>query len=235
MPAGDPPFHCTWRLEGATAATVIAAGPLTTATAPVLEVILQAALDDARLVLLDLRATGVGEAGAQVIAGAGGRARAAGKRLLVVGTRPEAGALPASPRLEWLATDAPEPRELGPPANPVNARVIAARVMAVPAPGVWLHGSDGSLRQAWGDASALPAGTPLELYLAHDDTVNGWREPHSGLAVNQRRQNPADAPATAAGVLCQGSCGVLWLAPDPTALLMHDEHCLTCAGPLALP
>ncbi len=72
-------------------------------------------------------------------------------------------------------------------------------------------------------------------YLAGDNTVNGWHEPCPGLAVDQRWYDPPQAPATASAFPCQGPCGVLWRTPAPAALLEHDERCLTCAGPPALP
>lgn len=237
MPADDPPpFRCTWRLEGPDAASVGVSGQLTAATAPELAETLRAALRDARLVLLDLHAvTGVDEAATHVIIEASIGAREAGKRLLAIGAPPQAEALRSSGGLDWHVPPAP-PQEPAVPANPVNARILAARVMRVPAPGLWLHGSDGTLRRGWADDAFAPSpGIAVELYLAGDDTVNGWREPRSGVAVNQRWYVPPRDPATASALLCQGPCGVLWRTPDPAALLDHGEHCLTCAGPLAFP
>ena len=236
MPAEDPPpFRCTQRHEGPDAASVVVSGRLTAATAPELAETLRAALQGARLVVLDLHAAaGVDEAAARVIIEASTGAREAGKRLLAIGALPQADAPLSSDGLDWLLPRAlPEERAR---ANPVNARILAARVMRVPAPGLWLHSSDGALRRAWTeDAFAPAAGTPVDLYLAGDNTVNGWHDPRSGLAVNQRWHDPPQAPATASALLCQGPCGVLWRTPAPAALLEHDEHCLTCAGPLALP
>ena len=237
MPADDPPpFRCAWRPEGPDAASVRISGPLTAATVPTLEAILRAALRDARLVLVDLHAVRrLDGVAAHVIIDASVRAREAGKRLLAIGAPPDADALRDAPGLEWLATEILAPQVNAVPANPVNARIVAARVMRLPAPGLWLHSSEGALQRAWSDdAFAPPPGTALELYLARDDTVNGWRDPTTGVAVNQRRFDPR-SEAHASALLCQGPCGVLWRTPDSAALLDHDEHCLTCAGPLALP
>lgn len=236
MPADDPPpFRCTWRLEGPDAASVGVSGRLTAETVPELGETLRAALRDARLVLLDLHAVvGVDEAATRVIIEASIGAREAGKRLLAIGAPPQAEAPRIPEGLDWFSPPAAQDAAI--PANPVNARILAARVMRLPVPGLWLHGSDGTLRRGWADDAFAPApGIPVELYLAGDDTVNGWREPRSGVAVNQRWYDASHDPATASALLCQGPCGVLWRTPDPAALLEHDEHCLTCAGPLARP
>lgn len=233
MPVDDPPpFRCTWRPEGPDAASVGVSGQLTAATVPELGETLRVALRDARLVLLDLHAVvGVDEAATRVIIEASTGAREAGKRLLAIGAPPQAD---APEGLDWLLP--PASQEPAVPANPVNARVLPARVMRVPAPGLWLHCSDGALQRAWtDDAFAPPPGISVDLYLAGDNTVNGWHEPRSGVAVNQRRSAPPYDPAAASALLCQGPCGVLWRTPDPAVLLEHDEHCLTCAGPLAVP
>src|ERR1700754_4576166 len=228
MPADDPPpFRCAWRPEGPDAASVRISGPLTAATVPTLEAILRAALRDARLVLVDLHAVRrLDGVAAHVIIDASVRAREAGKRLLAIGAPPQADAPRLADHLDCLVTERPVAGEVAGPANPVHARIVGARVMRVPAPGVWLHGSDGRLQHAWTDAAFAPSpGTPVELYLAGDDTVNGWRDPRSGRAVTQRRSAPG-MPAHGSAVLCQGACGVLWRTPDPAALLEHDEHCL---------
>jgi anti-anti-sigma regulatory factor len=236
MPVDDPPFRCMWRPEGPDAASVRYSGRLTAATVPEVDETLRAALRSSRFVLLDLHdVRGIDDAAARVIIEASVRGREAGKRLLAIGAPPDADALRSADGLEWLVTEVPAAEENVVPANPVNFRIVAARVMRMPVPGLWLHSSDGALQRAWSDDAFAPSpGTAVELYLADDDTVNGWRDPATGVAVNQRRFDPR-SEAHASALLCQGSCGVLWRTPDPAALLAHDERCLTCAGPLAHP
>ena len=80
----------------------------------------------------------------------------------------------------------------------------------------------------------LAAGTEIELYLDAGGALNGWRDPRSGLAINQRRLEHGESPATYSDLACHGPCGVVWLAPAAARLAEHDERCLTCAGPLVL-
>src|ERR1044072_4330266 len=128
MPVDEPPpFRCAWRPEEPDAASVRCSGHLTAATVPVIDEALRAALRRARLVLLDLHAVpAIDDAVARVIIEASVRAREAGKRLLAIGAPPDADALRSADGLEWLATDDPAPEPGTAPANPVNARIVAA-------------------------------------------------------------------------------------------------------------
>ena len=214
---------------------------------------LREALSDARLVLLNLHAvTALDAAGWRVIIDASVRAREAGSRLLVTGATPhtdaEAARAGVTREIEFIPRDHARAREatptgngdephIRPLANPVNARVLAARVMAVPGPDLWLLGTDGAVLRAWAPSAerpSAPGATSVEVYLDGFGAVNGWRSPNTGLAINQRRIDPGDAPPTGSKVPCLGACGVVWLAPAANRLVEHDERCLTCAGPLAL-
>lgn len=122
--------------------------------------------------------------------------------------------------------------------NPVNAAVVVARAMAVPDRWLWLQAADGNVLRAWvpgAEDARVPAGTPIEVYLDGRGAVNGWREPKSGVAINQRRLATGPVRVDGVPVACQGPCGVVWRVPAPTEMARHDEHCLTCAGPLAFP
>ncbi len=220
-------------------------GRLDAAAAPQLARTLQNALADAQLVLVDMAAAhgAVGSA-AHVIIDASVRAREAGKRLLVIGAPPVGDALLREAAdaglLAWVATDTPATNGSEPPRpapeNPVNASVLSARAMAVPAPDLWLHGADGVLRRAWTpdpDASTTLAGRTIEVYVDAAGALNGWYDPASSLAINQRRLDSTDVPSSDAALRCQGRCGIVWRTPAPAALIEHGERCLTCAGPLA--
>jgi anti-sigma B factor antagonist len=140
----------------------------------------------------------------------------------------------AGGRRDWSNADELEHR-IRPLDNPVNASVLTARVMAIPDRGVWFRGADGAVRRAWAPSATgfpVPAGTSIEVYLDARGKVNGWREPSSGLAINQRRLDPDASSAPAAAVACQGACGLVWRAPAAARLVEHDERGLTCAGAL---
>jgi anti-anti-sigma factor len=249
-----PPFLCGWRREAVAAASVMVSGELNRATAPRLDAVLREALDHARLVLLNLHdVDALGADALRVIIDASVRAREAGNRLLVAGATPHADAqtelAEAARGIEFISpehaphseTTTPEghgddPR-IRPLDNPVNARVVAARVMAMPAPDLWLLSTNGAVLRAWAPPAEGPSvlgAASIEVYVDGRGAVNGWRDPETGLAINQRRIDGGEYPPTASRVPCQGACGVVWLAPAAERLIEHDERCLTCAGPLAL-
>ncbi|MDA0183657.1 hypothetical protein OJ997_25335 [Solirubrobacter phytolaccae] len=218
-----------------------ASGPLDASSALLLDGTLQAALEAARLVLLDVQDTDDADgAAARVIIAASVRAREAGKRLLVIGppqvSDASLSAAITEGRVAWLESAPPTAAaEHAPPDNPVNARIVSARVMDVPAAELWLHDADGALRRAWVPPAVPPvtlAGRSVEVYLDAIGSLNGWYDHTSGLAINQRRLSDADMPDPDAGLRCQGRCGLVWRTPAPAELVAHDEHCLTCAGPL---
>lgn len=252
---GLPPFTCSWSPTGVEAAQVLVSGELDLATADELAQALQAALDQARLVVLDLRGLRFLDcAGVHVVVDAARRSRRDGRRLVV--TRAPEGLdvftlTRTAAELEFLDSDAPadDPRKaasielpdaaepsIKPLDNPVNATVRAARVMAIPDWQLWLHTEDGGVQRAWAPqdiAESVPPHAPIELYLDGRGELNGWRDPASGLAVNQRHLDHAAPPEFAEPMVCQGPCGVVWQAPAAALLAAHDECCLTCAGPLA--
>jgi hypothetical protein len=227
----------------------VVTGDLDAVTSPRLEAVLGDARRSARLILLDL--AGVRGAHPMIVSLLAREAeRSSNGRgwLLVVAASPSvvacfaaagAGAdvdfLLASP---WPAQVAHEPAgatRLRPLANAVNAGVGAARVLDMPDPGFWLHDTGGVLHRAWAPEDAwpaLPAGTPVEIYLDRRGRLNGWRDPGTGLAVNQRHIDELDPPPAGTDVACRDGCGVVWRAAAPVELLEHGEHCLTCDGPL---
>jgi len=119
-------------------------------------------------------------------------------------------------------------------ANPVNAAILEAELELVTGSQIWLRLGD-ELTRAWapaGTAEREVSGTSIEVYLDADGCLNGWRDPDTGLAINQRRMDPAKPPRTGTPMACQGDCGLVWIAPAGEELSIHGERCLTCAGPL---
>ena len=252
--ADDPanrwaPFACRWRLQGWEAASVRVSGEVDMATAHRLADTLRGALAYARLLLVDLHELAfMDTAGLHVLLDASARARTQGGRCVLAGAPAQFGALidvtGTRAHLDLLETPPREPgtseqiRRNGrtPFANAVNDRVLAARVMAVSDDELWLQAADGSIHRPWApadDGLPLPAGSAVELYLDATGAVNGWYDPETGLAINQRGLAPGESPATHADLACQGPCGLVWLAPAAARLSERRERCLTCAGSLA--
>jgi len=124
------------------------------------------------------------------------------------------------------------------PANPVNAKVVTARVMVAAGTQLWLQGPDGEITRAWAPqdiVTQVQPDTEVEVYLDVDGSPNGWWDKRSGLAINQRLLELPDPPRFGDPVVCQGECGLVWLAPGAESFAEQDEHCLTCGGPLAPP
>jgi anti-sigma B factor antagonist len=259
--SGSASFACDWRSEGIEAASVHVSGELDLATAPRLGAVLLESLRHARLVLVNLEAmTFMDLSGVHVIADAAAHALKTGRRLVLVEVGPQPAALLAMTAAHIdvdvlnLRPDADEPpcdrilaqraraRAVGavapidPLDNPVNARVVMTRAMAVPDLELWLQSADGAIYRAWAPPTrdVIGPGTTVEVYLDARGAVNGWWDPQSGLAVNQRRMDSAKASAVAGAAVCQGECGVVWRAPAARELADHRERCLTCAGPLVL-
>ena len=253
---GPSPFASTWRRDGVEAASVRVSGEVDMATSPQLEETLGEALEHARLVVLNVREVSfMDSSGLRVLLNASRFAREAGVRLVVVGvsaqidallettkTRAHVEVIPLPAGGEQLHDDtgaAPLGQDDGviqPLDNPANAGVLTARAIMVSGNELWLEASDGAVRRAWAPQVAglrVPAGAPVEVYLDDRGEVNGWREPRSGLAVNQRRLEPDSFPARAVAVTCEGPCGIVWQAPSASELREHRERCLTCSGPLA--
>ena len=244
------PFVCRWRLQGRAAASIRVAGEVDLATAGGLEDALREALGYARLILLDVHEmTFMDLSGVHVICDAVARARTEGAHIVFTGVTAQV------ERLLDLAdvraqVDVLETRHLadGPPRagrgarngwtpldNSVNDRVLTARVMSVSDARLWMQAADGTIHRPWAPAAAglpVPRGSDVELYLDATGAVNGWYEPRSGLAVNQRGLEPGESPATHADMACAGPCEIVWLAPAASRLAERRERCLTCAGPL---
>lgn len=259
-PGDDRPFTCHWSAEGSAAASVQVRGEVDLATSVRLERVLGEALDHAHLVLLSLHEVSfMDSAGLHLLLRASQRARDRGAWLIllavprqiqtlfeVTGTRellhildpgmpgPSAREAGSTSSARSAGINSPD---IEPLANPANARVVSARIMAVPDAWLWLQSSDGAIRRAWTPRAAdpLPAGTRIEVYLDAGGEVNGWYDHDRNLAVNQRRFASGASPRSGAALACQGSCGIVWQAPAPEELLTHDERCLTCASPLARP
>ena len=262
MPSSSPsdrpddqwaPFACRWRVEGRAAASLRVSGELDLATAPQLEHAFGEALGFARLVLLDMRDVSfMDSTGLHTILGAAATARAHGGRvvlsgvpadvealLAVTGTRAHLNVLGRAPSVDVdvAPPHRPEDPRMRPLDNPVNARVVQARVMTVSEPGLWIQAADGVIHRPWAPPAerlSLQGHTQIELYLDATGAVNGWREPESGLAINQRGIGSDESPATYADLTCEGPCGVVWRAPAAERLAERAERCLTCAGPLVL-
>lgn len=252
-PDGDcAPFGCRWRLEGNAAASVRVSGELDIAVAAELEAALDEALGFARLVLVNLRELSfMDSSGLHVILGASTRARATGAHVLLTGaskqvealleltgTRDHLEVLRPGEEIERARPDRSHQSDEGsirPFDNPVNASVIMARVMAVSDEQLWLQAANGAIHRPWAPVSdGLPVGigTPIEVYLDRGGAVNGWREPRSGLAINQRCLETGSMPATYSDLACAGPCRVVWRAPAGERLEEREERCLTCAGTL---
>ncbi len=121
------------------------------------------------------------------------------------------------------------------PRNPVNATVMPARVTVVAVPEIWLRHEDGSIARAWAPpaAEALRPDTTVEVYVGANGEVNGWWDAETGLASNQRHLDAFAPPRRMAPAVCQGRCRLVWWTAVPDRLAAHDEHCLTCNGPLS--
>ncbi|MDA0169519.1 STAS domain-containing protein [Solirubrobacter taibaiensis] len=249
---GEPPdFLCDWSPAGTGAAAVRVGGELDSITAPQLQQVLDEALDHAQLILVNLREVSfVDSTGLRLLLDATRRSREGHWRLVLVGasaplerlfaltaTRSFVHALPAPPRTAATAVPAAD-GGIDPLSNPVNARIITARVMDIDDRALWAHSTDGAIRRVWAptaDRSRLPAGAKVEVYLDHRGTINGWWLTGSRLAINQRHLDTVDdEPETAPALACQGLCELLWQAPAAAHVLDHEERCLTCAGALAL-
>lgn len=223
------------------------AGELDLATAPRLGRTLRDATEHAALTLLPMHDVSFMDcSGLRAVLEASANARRVGRRLLVLGLRPEVeniftltgtrsglDALAGPPAPGGQAGAGRTPATL---ANPVNAKLVTARVMAVPDRDLWLHADDGAVRRAWAPAAKgapVVTGRRVEVYLDARGAVNGWWDAASGLAVNQRHLEETRRPVTGDAMACQGSCAVVWQAPAAARLAEHDERCLTCAGALA--
>ena len=253
-PSADEPadqraatFACRWRLEGREAASVRVSGDLDLATAAQLDATLREALGFARLVLVDLHEMSyLDSTGLRVILDASIRARTQGAHVVLTGVSAQVETLleVTRTRAQLDLLDPPHPDRVEQARNgsaicdnPVNARVVPARVMAVSDGQLWMQAADGTLHRPWAPAAdglPVPTGSEVDLYLDATGAVNGWHEPHSGLAINQRGLEPAESPATHADLACAGRCGLVWLAPAAARLAHRRERCLTCAGPLVL-
>ena len=250
--ADDPAasFACRWRLEGREAASVRVSGEVDLATAPQLERTLREALGFARLVLLDLREMSfIDSTGLRVLLDTSVRARVQGACVVLTGVSAQVESLlevtGTRAQLDLLHTPPRHESRVGlidrngstPFDNPVNDRVLTARVMAVSDIELWMQATDGTIHRPWApvaDALPVPAGSEVELYLDAGGAVNGWYEPESGLAINQRCLSPGESPATHFDLACAGSCGIVWLAPAGARFEERHERCLTCAGHLVV-
>ena len=250
--ADDPSasFSCRWRLEGREAASVRVSGEVDLATAPELERALREALGFARLVLLDLHDMSfMDSTGLRLLLDTSVRARVRGARVVLTGASAQVESLldvtGTRAQLDLLHTPPRPESRVGlvdrngstPFDNPVNDRVVTARVMAVSDDELWMQATDGTIHRPWApahDGLPVPAGSEIELYLDAGGAVNGWYEPESGLAINQRCLSPGESPATHADLACAGRCGIVWLAPAAARLRERHERCLTCAGHLVL-
>lgn len=238
-----PEFDCSWSPSGVAGADVWAAGELDLASAPLLAQTLQEASAAARLLVLNLEeVTFIDCAGLAVVVSASLASRAGGGRLVIVSPSESVAALMAMTGalddLDVAGATEGSPQD-GQPAqrsnNPVNAMVLATRVMAVVDRRLWLHTDDGVVHRAWAPDPQrdLAPGRPIRLYLDEEGAINGWWDPISGLAVNQRHLHPGRLPSRGVPMVCQGRCGLVWQAPAAALLVEHDERCLTCAGPIA--
>lgn len=246
------PLACRWRLEGREAASVRVSGDVDLATAPQLERTLREALGFARLLLLDVHEmSSMDSTGLRVLLDTSVRARVQGACIVltgasaqvenlleVTGARVQLDLLHAPPRpedesrVEHIDRNGSTPFD-----NPVNDRVLPARVMAVSDIEPWMQATDGTIHRPWApvaDGLPVPIGSEVELYLDAEGAVNGWYEPRSGLAINQRCLSPGESPATHSDLACTGPCGVVWLAPAAARLRERHERCLTCAGRLVI-
>ncbi|MDA0184384.1 STAS domain-containing protein [Solirubrobacter phytolaccae] len=234
------------------AAAVRVTGDLDSVTAPQVWGVLDEALEHARLVVINLREVlFVDSSGLRLLLEATRRTRESGARLVLIGaqkgverlfaltaTRALVDAIPVASAAAD-GTSAPMTNGgIDPLDNPVNARVVMARVMDIHERALWAHSPDGAIRRAWAPASdgdRVPAGARVEIYLDHQGAVNGWWHTDSRVAVNQRHLTTTGTEQERARALaCQGTCELLWQAPAAAQVLDHHERCLTCAGPLVL-
>lgn len=247
-PGQETPFACRWRLQGRSAASVRVSGDVDLLTAGRFEDTLCEALGYARLILLDLHEMSFMDlSGMYAIRDASARARTEGAHIVLTGASPQVEMLldvtGTRAQLDlldtWSPEDPPSGRDAGngwtPLDNPVNDRVLTARVMSVSDRRLWMQATDGTIHRPWAPGAGgrpVPDGSEVELYLDASGAVNGWYEPRSGLAINQRGLDPGESPATHADMACAGPCEIVWLAPAAARLAERRERCLTCAGPL---
>lgn len=248
LTAGSEGFSTSSEPIGLGTVGVRATGEIDLLSAPVLDQALRAAVGAAPLTVLDLRdVTFMDCSGLHVVLQAARDARAAAGRLVVLHMRPEVELVFSLTGTSGKIDLIPE-RRAGPalgdgvgaapprPANPVNGAVLAARVMAVPDRQLWLQAGDGEIQRAWAPAGLTGEGRlghSVEVYVDGLGEINGWWDPASGLAVNQRHLDRTASPSDGDPMACQGRCGVVWQAPAAEWLVKLDERCLTCAGELA--
>lgn len=128
--------------------------------------------------------------------------------------------------------DKPHP---DPAAAPSGARGVAGTIIALREHQIWAEDGAGNLLRAWRPATAnLSEGREIRLYPGEGDELAGWYDPASGLAVNQCCFD-GTAEAQPRQLACQGTCGLVWLAPAAELLLRERPQCLECDGVLKAP
>jgi hypothetical protein len=97
---------------------------------------------------------------------------------------------------------------------------------------LWAEGDHGHIVRAWRpDEPGVRHGARIRVYWEEDGEINGWHDPESGQAVDQRHFD-GRAEALAWPLACLNGCGVAWQAPSGAALLEAQHRCLHCGGAL---
>lgn len=105
-------------------------------------------------------------------------------------------------------------------------------MIALRAEQLWAEDADGHILRAWRPAlDGVRHGARIRAYCGEVSEIDGWHDPASGQAVNQRGYD-GRTRATASALICDGGCGLQWHAPAATTVVAEGHGCLECGGRL---
>jgi hypothetical protein len=97
---------------------------------------------------------------------------------------------------------------------------------------LWAEGAHGHILRAWRpDQPGIRHGAIIHVYWDDSDDIEGWHDPESGQAVDQRHFD-GRAGAEPWPLACLNGCGIAWQTPSGAALLDAEHRCLQCGGTL---